>query len=232
MECSISKNFDCLATGHAEFEPAMILETHATPISLLTVRKRSSLATTGLWDWNEWENGTYYSEPISGWANWSAKCTTLWAYQEHWFKCPSEKYLDLDSLSWVSSCNSSTQMKIVDFQLGGIPLWRSFVYYVNPLSTSVVELGTKAHPYKELSPVFVELMNFHSHTNRNISVFIMEFSTVYINTMSIINITSVHFESYSNTNLKAGKAQIIGIKSDSKIVHPSMPTKFHILSKL
>jgi hypothetical protein len=103
---------------------------------------------------------------------------------------------------------------------------------VNPRSTSSTELGTQAHPYKDLESVFVELMNFHSHSDRNITVYIMESSTVFASVMThITNITQVHFESYSEVSITPSKARIVGVKHASKIVVPSMPTKFNILSK-
>jgi hypothetical protein len=103
---------------------------------------------------------------------------------------------------------------------------------VNPRSTSSTELGTQAHPYKDLESVFVELMNFHSHSDRNITVYIMEYSTVFASVMThITNITQVHFESYSKVSITPSKARIVGVRHASKIVAPSMPTKFSILSK-
>ena len=101
------------------------------------------------------------------------------------------------------------------------------------MSSSAAELGTQSHPYKDLESVFVELMNFHSHSDRNIKVFIMEASTVYASTMThIVNITQVSFESYSEVNIVPNKARIIGVKQASKIVLPSMPKKFSILGKV
>jgi len=78
----------------------------------------------------------------------------------------------------------------------------------------------------------VEIMNFHSHSDRTINVFVMEYSSVFLKTTNVIaNITMVHFESYSDVNTNAAKARMVGVKKDDKIVAPAIPTKFRILSK-
>ena len=103
---------------------------------------------------------------------------------------------------------------------------------MNPLSTSTVELGTIEHPYKELDSAFVEITNFHFHSERNISVFVMEGSTVFIQSPTyIVNITNVHLEAYSETSRIVGLARLVGVQSVSKIISQSTPTKFNILGK-
>jgi len=67
---------------------------------------------------------------------------------------------------------------------------RSLEYYVDPFSEEILELGTYEYPYRTMSAIISELVNFHSNSNRNISIFIKD---VYVEdqTMHIINITSV-----------------------------------------
>ena len=78
----------------------------------------------------------------------------------------------------------------------------------------------------------VEIMNFHSHSDRTINVFVMEYSSIFLKTTNVIaNITMVHFESYSDASTNAAKARVVGVKKDDKIVAPAIPTKFSILSK-
>ena len=89
------------------------------------------------------------------------------------------------------------------------------------------------HPYKELDSVFVEVTNFHFHSERNISVFVMEGSTIFVNSPTyIVNMTNMHIESYSEISSVSGKARIVGIQSESKIVEKAYPTKFSILGML
>lgn len=123
-------------------------------------------------------------------------------------------------------------MEITDPQLSSIPLCRSFNYFVNPLSQSTVELGTQKHPYKELDSAFVEVVNFHSHSEREVYVYVMEGSTVYMNSPTyIVNTTLVHVESYSEIIDIAGMAKIVGVQTDLKVIPPSTTSKFNILSK-
>ena len=62
----------------------------------------------------------------------------------------------------------------------------------------------------------VELLNFHSHSDRTITIKVMEGSTTYIIEGSyIINITQVLIESYSKITTTPIKAKIITIMSES-----------------
>jgi len=141
--------------------------------------------------------------------------------------------MDLDNMNWVSSWDPETQVAIYDPQLGNFPLWRSFTYYVDSLSESVTELGTYDHPYKELQSVFVELYNFHSHTERNITIKIHEETINYvIKNTHILNITHISIEPYSKTSSEPNNPKITGVESESMIVTPGVPSIFKILSKI
>ena len=141
---------------------------------------------------------------------------------------------DLDTMSCVSKWNNSTQVQITDTQLRSIPLCRSLNYYLDPTSTSVVELGTIEHPYKEFESVLVELMNFHTHNNRVINLYIMEETISYwLQSNSYIsNITMLNVQTYSNTRAVPSLANIVGVKVSEHRVSPGMATRFSILSKL
>ena len=101
---------------------------------------------------------------------------------------------------------------------------------MNPLSTSTAELGTKSYPYKEIDSAFVEITNFHFHSERSVNVFVMEGSTVFVKSPTyIVNITNVHIESYSEKGNVKGMARLIGILNETKIIPQATPTMFHIL---
>ena len=70
----------------------------------------------------------------------------------------------------VTQCDATTQIAINDTQFDNRPICRDFDYYVNPDSDSIIELGTIDHPYKKISYAFVEILNDHSHTDRNLTV--------------------------------------------------------------
>ena len=66
----------------------------------------------------------------------------------------------------------------------------------------MVEFGTKTHPYKNIGFVFVELLNYHSHSDRNISVYVMENTQNYMHLFRnyIVNTTYVEILPYSNND--------------------------------
>ena len=100
---------------------------------------------------------------------------------------------------------------------------------MNPDSDSIVELGTIEYPYKELSYAFVEILNYHSHTNRNLTVNLME-STINILGLrqgNIVNITNVNIVPYSLISSEPDNTTIL-VKDQIEIVkRPS--TLFNIM---
>ena len=136
-------------------------------------------------------------------------------------------------MTWVTEWDTASQIPINDTQLGNIPLCRSFTYYVDPTSESNTELGTSDHPYKELNFVFVELLNFHSHSDRNITVRILEGTTAYLFKRSyIINTTEVVMEPYFRNSSIGNNPKIVAVESVDAITPPGVPTRFNILSKI
>ena len=100
---------------------------------------------------------------------------------------------------------------------------------MNPDSDSIVELGTIDHPYKQLSYAFVEILNYHSHSDYNLTLYIMEDTTSILGFKqgNIINITNVHITSYSLTLSEPGKATIVAI--DEHDIVPSPSTLFNVM---
>ena len=68
------------------------------------------------------------------------------------------------------------------------------------MSESILELGTKQHPYKSIKAVFVELLNFHSNQDKSIFIYINGNQSYYIQdgTNFIMNITNVTINAYSD----------------------------------
>lgn len=190
------------------------------------------IATSQLWDYTAWADGEFYSTSLDRWVSWETSCSDMWAYQSHCFECSPGEILDLKSLTWVTEWNATTQLYIQDPQLGDIPICRDFEYFVNANSESPVELGTQDHPYKDLDSVFVEITNFHSHNDRNISVYVMEGTTVFAKSVTyIVNITHVQIEAYSWVQANPGLARMVGLIDNLKAIPPSTPSRFNILGK-
>ena len=82
-----------------------------------------------------------------------------------------------------------------------------------------MELGTIDYPYKELSYAFIEILNYHSHTDRNLTVNLMEGTTIIFGLRqgNIVNMTNVDIAPYSLTSSEPAKATIL-IKDEIEIV--------------
>ena len=100
---------------------------------------------------------------------------------------------------------------------------------MNPDSESIVELGTKDYPYKQLSYVLIEILNYHSHSNRNLTVYLMEQTTNILGfkQANIVNITNVSIVPYSQTSSDPAKATIL-VKDEIDIV-ASPSTLFNVM---
>ena len=159
-----------------------------------------------------------------------------WAYQLNWMQWNSSQVFDLSSFSWVDAWNFATSVLINDTQLSISPVWRIFDYYVDPSSNNVIELGTRQYPFKHLGLVFVELLNFHSNSDRTINVYLRENTESYIDLSFnyIINITTVNILTYSLSSSTPSMANITaGEENDSNQVNVAAyfnnGTRFNIL---
>ena len=129
----------------------------------------------------------------------------------------------------VTQCDTTTQIAINDTQFDNRPICRDFEYYVNPDSDSIIELGTIDHPYKKISYAFVEILNYHSHTDRNLTVYVMEYTRneLPIGTANVVNITNIDIRPYTNRSVDADKATIVGVDEANIVADPS--TSFSII---
>ena len=100
---------------------------------------------------------------------------------------------------------------------------------MNPDSESIVELGTKDYPYKQLSYVLVEILNYHSHENRNVTIYLMEGTSNILGfkQANVVNITNVSIVSYSLSSSRPERA-IILIK-DKESIMDSPSTLFNVM---
>ena len=82
----------------------------------------------------------------------------------------------------------------------------------------MMELGTKQYPYKTAKAAFSEVLNEYSHKSVNITIFIKEFSILYIqdDINFILNVTSLTITSYSDFSNSPSKAIIIPTESSQQ----------------
>lgn len=159
-------------------------------------------------------------------------CYAEWAYQSIWFEWQDDYYYDLSSKTCVQQWDSITQVAVNHTMFGNKLVCREFDYYVDSLSSEVVELGTSTYPYKDLNSVFVELINLHGGESRNLTVYIKEdtWNILYVRKNLIIGISKIVFKSYSEDDSSNSKAIIIGTDNTALTVTYVMPTMFNILS--
>ena len=120
--------------------------TWASSTSWITCEDNMFLnTTTGLWSF--WPSSQFYESTMEIWANWTGKWTKNWMYQFSCFQCPSNQYFNLETMACVSSWDYA-MISVNSSQFNGIPIWKSLDIYVDPTSSSLIELGTKNNPYK------------------------------------------------------------------------------------
>ena len=179
--------------------------------------------------WKLWENGEYYDSTSQIWRSCNGNCKNLWAYQSFCFDCPSGQNFHLKKMTWIESWDSSS-IPITDAQFWGKSIWREFNYYINPNSQEIIELGTQAYPFKNIGLAFVEILNYHSHSNRTINVYLLENTDNYLLWKSnfVINMTLVVVQSYSVNTPSSPQMANIFIKSEG-VSMLSSQTVFWIL---
>ena len=116
-------------------------------------------------------------------------------------------------MTWVTNWGLN-EVALMDPQLRNLGFWRNLEYYVNPKSEEIIELGTKDFPFKNIGLAFVEILNFHSHSDRRVTIFLKEFTTNYMSQTQnyIVNITEVIIDSYNFDPNPPEKAIIFGVK--------------------
>ena len=79
---------------------------------------------------------------------------------------------------------------------------RPLIYYVNPDSDQMMELGTFEYPFKNINLVFLEIFNIHQHTDRTINIFVMEATDNYLpfDFIKIVNTTQVNIDTYTESD--------------------------------
>ena len=76
---------------------------------------------------------------------------------------------------------------------------KPYEYYVNPDSQEIIELGTKKYPFKHINLVFIDIFNRLSNFDISVNIFVMENTYNYlpVDSIKLINITTVSIDSYS-----------------------------------
>lgn len=144
------------------------------------------------------------------------------------FECTSPQILDTETLACVDTC-VSPKVLIQSDQYSMSSLCRSPNFYVDPNSANQLEIGSRDYPYKNLKPVFSEILNYHSHRNINITVHLKENTEIYMEESQgyVLNITSLKITSYSLNSTSPGRATIVPTNIVQSGVNPK--SAFHIM---
>ena len=101
--------------------------------------------------------------------DWNTNCNGLWNYRLEWFQWNSTQSFSLQQMKCVDSC-STGEVVIQSNYIHGLKVCRSLDYFIHPSSESILELGTRQNPYKNINLAFIELFNFVDASNLNITI--------------------------------------------------------------
>ena len=166
---------------------------------------------TSLWDF--WDEGTYHDKNTAQCRSWEGSWLENWGYQSTCFECPEGQVFDTETFEWVSTWEN--QKSIIMGSIYAIPrIWRNKEIYVNSQSTSLIELGTRNHPYRSIKSAFSEIFNHYSNRDNSVIIYLAEGQRYYMEdaTNYILNITNVTITSYSESLSASGRATIIPTK--------------------
>ena len=130
------------------------------------------------------------------WYGSATKCT----------KWSSSTFLDVENLACVSSCSG------ISVTISGLKYWKSTNLYVDSTSTSPIELGSKAYPYKTIDQAFIEISNYWSSAN-TVNVLVKESTTnkIYFQERALIvnRNDNVRITTYTAGTGTAAKATLL-----------------------
>lgn len=154
--------------------------------------------------------------------SWNGLC----ASRKECFECDPGEVLDLDSMIWVPTWNNDKILFQTGDEYNINEFCRGFEYYVDPHSDEIIELGTLKYPYRTIKPVFFEILYHHSHSDRNIAIYLAENSNIFIedSTSFVLNITKVTITTYG------GMATLWSTELPTENI--SKKANFHLLNQV
>ena len=114
----------------------------------------------------------------------------------------------------------------LQYDSSNISICRPLTYYVNPNSDKIMELGTREYPFRDINLVLIEANNEHQHTDRNITLYVMEATDSYLplGDIKVLNISKFVIDTYRELDcgdVQSANFRTVGTISDldnSKIV--------------
>lgn len=184
-------------------------------------------AVTGLWE--SWPENEYFDSTTEVCRTCNGSCNDECMANIGCLECPAGQNLNLHSLqcqdSWDGIIIESSDLSIekvcrIYSDTGEIE------YYVDPQSTQPLELGTYEYPYRSLKSANFEILNFFSHSDISVVIYITD-AYVEDDTNVYINMTSVKVTAHPDYTSIFKTPMLI----PTSITQPSMFDKslFHLL---
>ena len=182
--------------------------------------------------WTFWPDGEFYDFSREKCQDWEGSWAGYCAYQRSWFSCSPEEILDLDTLSWVSTWDSNTVEINNNNLLELESVWRSLNYYVDPSSEKLMELGTQEFPFRTIFTAFIEIMGQFSNSDSEITIYIRENTTVYIEDSSVflLDLGLLTIDTYADSSTENNMATIV--TTDSSTTKLSPKSAFNIVKNI
>jgi hypothetical protein len=110
----------------------------------------------------------------------------------------------------VTSC-SEPKILLEDGQFSFPRICRNPIYYINPQSSKLYEIGTKEYPFRTFKSVASEVLNHLSYKSVNVTILLKEETKVYIedDTTYFLGLESVTLSSYSEESEISRRAIIV-----------------------
>jgi hypothetical protein len=110
----------------------------------------------------------------------------------------------------VASC-SGNKLLLEDGQFSFSRICRNPIYYINPQSSNLYEIGTKEYPFRTFKSVASEVLNHLSYKSINVTILLKEETKVYIedDTSYFLGLESVTISSYSDESDLSKRAIIV-----------------------
>ncbi|CAI2365358.1 unnamed protein product [Moneuplotes crassus] len=139
--------------------------------------------------------------------------------------CSEEQFLDLETLSCLKICDPN-KIELKSEHLNHKNVCKNPEIFIDHLSQEILELGTRAYPYRTMKSASAEIINHYSNTNINISIYIKE---VYVETDTFFayNMSSVRIFNHPDYQI-AHKRALLCLTSEVQ-EGISKKARYHLL---
>ncbi|CAI2360922.1 unnamed protein product [Moneuplotes crassus] len=139
------------------------------------------------------DEGQYFDRVSMSCQLCGSSCAYDCIHQPSCFNCPEDQFLDLETLSCVDICDTK-KISVKSEHLNLNKVCKNPSIFIDHFSSEVLELGTRAYPYRTMKSASAEVINQYSNTSIEISIYTkdtyVETDTFYAYNMSSVKILS------------------------------------------